>query len=472
LAKASAGTENGVPQILDGGAGRPGDYLYGSTPLDDQWLGMWGLFRVPKGQVPDLTPLPDRSPPAASATPFPAVSPGSGYPAKAPTPVNICPVNAPTRSYDVSAITKDIVYNSTTGDHDPAGAMFVLTADEAGVRAGTKPTEPLYLRANAGDCLTVTLRNKLPVTGLPDHTGDVPLPADAPFPKGTRVSLHPALLDFDVTRADGAAVGYNFDGTVAPGGAITYSWFVPAKLEGSTANLVDFGDRRGHRHHGLFAGLLVEPKGSTWTSSTTAGASVVTGPSAIIRWTDSSGVKRAYREHAVQWQDGLNLRTASGAAIRPSSRVDDPYDRGNRGINYRTERFAPRLAKNPDPASVFSSAEHGDPATPVLSANAGDRLRLSVLQASDRGRAHSVVVSGHSWNLQRQDAASRLVSTEGRLLPTQGRTIEMVAGAQGASGRISGDYLIRDGGMTNQVNAGLWALLRVYDPASTRLPKL
>jgi hypothetical protein len=64
--------------------------------------------------------------------------------------VNTCPVDAPLRTYDVAAINHDIVYNAKSGEHDPAGAMYVLAADEAAVRAGTKPAEPLFLRANRG----------------------------------------------------------------------------------------------------------------------------------------------------------------------------------------------------------------------------------------------------------------------------------------------------------------------------------
>ena len=120
---------------------------------------------------------------------------------------------------------------------------------------------------------------------------------------------------------------------------------MPAGLAGSTATLGDFGDRRGHRHHGLFGGLLIEPKGSTWHDPQT-GAPITTGAAAVIRWTDASGKPQVYREHAIDWEDGLNLRTATGAAVPAANEVDDPYDLGNRGVNYRTERFAPRLAKD------------------------------------------------------------------------------------------------------------------------------
>ena len=460
LGQARAGVENGVPELLDGGAGRAGDYLYGSTPLDDQWLGMWGIFRVPASRVPDLVPLPDATgTPASTGRPWPAVAPGKTYPASNPTTVDECPVDAPVRTYDISAIQTKIVYNEETGDNDPNGALFALTADVLGIKNGTISAQPLVIRANAGDCVRVTLRNKLPSTGLPDHTGDVPLPADAPFPDGARVSLHPSLMSYDVTRSDGAAVGYNYDSTVAPGKYAKFSWYVDPKLEGSAVNLVDFGDRRGHRHHGLFGALLVEPKGSTWLDPST-GKPVLSGAVSDVRWTDAAGVARAYREQVLNWQDGLNLRTASGAPIPTASVVDDPYEQGNRAINYRTERFAPRLAENPRPAWVHSSEVHGDPATPVLRAYVGDQVRIWLLQGGDRGRAHSVNVSGHSWNYQPDDPSSRRVSTEGRLLAAESRSLRTTAG--GSLG-FGGDYLYRDGLLTNQVNAGLWGIMRVHD---------
>jgi len=314
------------------------------------------------------------------------------------------------------------------------------------------------VRANAGDCLMVTLRNKLPAAGLPAHTGDVPLPADAPFPAGNRVSMHPALLDVEVGRADGSAVGYNLDSTIGPGQTIQYFWYVPPKLDGASVNLVDFGDRRGNRHHGLFAGLLVEPTGSTWTDP--GGNPLTTGTTAVISWTDATGAKKSFREFALEWQDGLNLRKPDGSAVPPSSAVDDPYESGNRGINYRNERFDPRLGSSPDPADVFSSAVHGDPATPVLQTYAGDPVRIRLLQGGDRGRVHSVAISGHGWADEPSDPTSRVVNVSGRLMPNEGRTLTLIGGA-GSVGKNPGDYLIRDVLLPNQVNAGLWALLRV-----------
>src|SRR3712207_3247507 len=51
LGWAMNGSENGIPNLILGGANRPGDYLYGETALDNIWLGQWGIFRVPRGPV-------------------------------------------------------------------------------------------------------------------------------------------------------------------------------------------------------------------------------------------------------------------------------------------------------------------------------------------------------------------------------------------------------------------------------------
>ena len=135
-----------------------GDYLYGGTSMDDLWNGMWGLMRVHGRPTPGLLSLPDNP---AKGTPLTAPEPRSRLvPPRATRTGETCPTGAPERQYDVVAITKDVVYNEF-GDHDPNGLMYVLAEDEAAVRSGARKAEPLVLRANAGDCVRVTLRNGL-----------------------------------------------------------------------------------------------------------------------------------------------------------------------------------------------------------------------------------------------------------------------------------------------------------------------
>ena len=108
----------------------------------------------------------------------------------------------------------------------------------------------------------------------------------------------------------------------------------------------------------------------------------------------------------------------------------------------------------------MSSEVHGDPATPVFEANAGDPVRFRVLMGSDRGRAHSFLLHGHGWPNQPTDPASMIRTNRGGLLPGRGFVVDLVGGAGGRQTR-SGDYLFRDGNLVSQVNAGLWGIMRV-----------
>ena len=83
------------------------------------------------------------------------------------------------------------------------------------------PVEPLVLRANAGDCIEVTLFNKLP-NEVPDVPGWNTLPmivegfnANQVKPSN-QVGLHPQLVAYDVVSSDGANVGFNVVGNPNP----------------------------------------------------------------------------------------------------------------------------------------------------------------------------------------------------------------------------------------------------------------
>jgi FtsP/CotA-like multicopper oxidase with cupredoxin domain len=473
---------NGGPAIVNKGAGGPGDFLYGSTALDDQWLGMWGIFRTSDRRQPDVAPLPDRGYPGSPYVPRPPDrgQPGSAYvpwppaPGRKPPParpVNTCPTSAPLRSFGVSVLAQPLMFNPTTGDNNPDGVIYTRSEDEAAVRAGLKRPQPLVLRASAGECIKITLTNKLPTLGPPRHAGDVPLPADAPFPRGNRVSLHGGMTDYDVRTSDGSTVGFNPDQTVGPGESITTYWFALPELSKATITLSDFGDRRGNAHQGLFGALAIEPPGASWTDPETGGPA--TGPAADVCWVEN-GVGQATREFVAIWQDGVRLRDRAGNPIpeaippnhAPGTGGDsqlDPYEQGNRGINYSDERFGPRLKENPQQAWVFSSQVHGDPATPIFRAYAGDPVTMRLVDGADRGRVHTFMVSGHQWLYQRSDPNSTIRTAVGGLLPETEATLELIGGAGGPTHR-TGDFLIRDGLTVNQVNAGLWALLRV-EPA-------
>lgn len=69
---------------------------------------------------------------------------------------------------------------------------------------------------------------------------------------------------------------------------------------------------------------------------------------------------------------------------------------GEKGYNYRSERFANRLKKNPQISKVFSSKTHGDPATPVFMAYTGERVIFRTLMPADKPRNVGFCIHGHT----------------------------------------------------------------------------
>ncbi len=446
-----------------------GDFLYSGAGLDDVSTGAWGILRVNGGTVPGLKALPDNVPTRAGSVPAKSAT-AVAAPA-ATTPGTPCAAGAPVRRYSVVAMQARITYNGA-GDHDPYGLVYALASDEAAIRAGRNP-DPLVLRANEGDCIEVTLTNRL-TTALLQHRG--PADGDAPAPNestaartmGLRVSMHPGLLSYDVRGSDGAAIGYNKDSTVAPGRSYTYRWFAddvtPGEIGG--VNITDFGDVRGHRHHGLFAGLVVEPKGSTWHDPAT-GRPLLSGANADIRVPG----RPDFRESVVQYSDGLNLRTRTGAIIAdPGADLEpgdalDVEDRGEKAFGYRNEPFRHRLGYEPvrnvapdgrAMADVYDSHRHGDPATTMMRAYAGDELRVRILQGSDKPRQHAFSLDGHGFRLQPDDPGGRTVGTASGI--SVGTAINAQMGVTG----VPGDYLYADQVAGWNRSAGLWGMLRVY----------
>lgn len=109
---------------------------------------------------------------------------------------------------------------------------------------------------------------------------------------------------------------------------------------------------------------------------------------------------------------------------KPSNRVSlnpqflqyepvDPEDTGEKGYNYRSERFANRLLRDARVWKVFSSRVHGDPATPVWKAYSGDRVIFRTMMPADKPRNVSLTIHGHLWREQPKDALSREIPIQG-----------------------------------------------------------
>lgn len=476
-----------------------GDYLYSSTNVDDLYMGMWGLLRARGERVPSLLPLPDNASPneptnsTAPTTTVPtsegAPFTGSGgTPPESNAPGTPCAPDAPIKKFNVVAMEAKLQYNKD-GDHDPYGLIYALAEDEAAIKAGTKKPEPLVLRANEGDCMEVRLTNNLKPTWLQHGNGKAGIDGDAMSPleqegvgvrAGMRVSLHPQIVKYDVRGSDGTAVGYNRDQTVAPGDSKLYRWYADEVGTGEigATNMTDFGDVRGHRHHGLFAGLNIEPKGATYHDPQT-GEQIKSGVSADIRL---PGAADDFREHTLFFQDGLNLRNKTGAPIEgipdpgePAGPANDHIDQGEKGFNYASAQFHHRFGgreagdatpENPmngqEMSNVYNSKIHGDPATPIFRSYAGDDVRMRVLQGADKQRQNVFEQLGHAWRQFPDDPNSPLLSAQGGFSVGRSLNINLSSAGNG----FAGDYRYANGMYRHHLSGGQWGISRVYPQPS------
>ena len=315
-------------------------YYYGGA--DDWFLGTWGILEVrscnDRGVAGGLIPLPDNDDVARIKCELPKASPtGPGQP---------CPNTAPVKRFAVAAINIDITYNNA-GDHDPRGLMYALEADVPALRNGTKQPEPLVIRANAGDCVEVTLTNRLDPAKMTPHCfealepgqlgfregvlsfpacidqpprNEVNVPGFKPFPVSARVSMRPQLVD-----SAAASLGTNVwgevsvwgssqrDGTVGPGQSIQYRWFLPPGLTGM-ALLGDRGDVQNHLHHGLYGALVIEPAGSSYLNPRT-GQPLASGTQAVI----ANPHQPDFRENIVMFNSDLSLFRRDTNGILPTT---------------------------------------------------------------------------------------------------------------------------------------------------------
>ena len=231
------------------------------------------------------------------------------------------PPGLKTRFYYAADIQTDTTFNKE-GWHFPQQRMITLWGDVAHTLSGQRPPEPFFFRANSGECIHYVLANLVPnVYELDDF--QVRTPTDI-------LGQHIHLVKFDVTSSDGATNGFNYeDGTLAPnevterirainaggglstaGGPISLKardipffgpgpggqwmgaqatvqrWYADPLFDGPstqpkppakdrTLRTVFTHDHFGpstHQQAGLYAGLVIEPKGSLWYDNEKPGA--------------------------------------------------------------------------------------------------------------------------------------------------------------------------------------------------------
>jgi len=465
------------------------DYLYESTPTDDQWNGMWGLMRCYGTKDADLAPLP--------GSPWAQVPTGCGlHGCDEPyeDPPQVCPPDAPVREYSVVAITaKDhvyggrITYNEAFDLYDSNGILFTREEYLPELLSGARKPEPLVLRAAAGECIHVTLHNLLPeeLPQAPNWNYYPPITEGFnanQVRRSSHVSLHPQLVAYDVNESDGANVGGNAVQTVAPGEHRTYVWYAgewrgdrAVPIEFGAINLRDMADVVHGGPHGGIAALIIEPPDATFKVD----------PKTDAQATISSPGHTPFRELVLLMQDDVPLESGRpkfqcgddslncGTAIRNIGAADDAEDSGHDAFNYRTEPIWARLGLAPqDTAEIngrqLGNIHLGNPATPILRARVGQAVRIRRLQPSGHPRQHAFTLGGAEWRLRPFIEQSQLIGENpfSMVIGGQGglstQTAENILPLHGAGGKfgVAGDYLYRDQASFGYTD-GMWGLLRV-----------
>lgn len=411
-----------------------GDYLYYFGGIDDAWLGLWGIIRAYDRPVKQLKPL------------------CSGKDRILPLP--LCPAKgAVIRKYEIAAIQKNIMYNSH-GDHDPDGLIFVPLEDAERAKSPQYKPKPLILRANAGDWIEVTLHNLFdPEKPIPYF--DYPrVPLDRAHKPSMRVSVNPQFLQYDPVCDSGINVGYNNrEQTVGVGESKKFLWY--ADQEYGACIIQSFGDMRNHRYHGLFGAIMIEPPGAKWyhpccfKENIYDEQAVITAPGA-----------ESFLECVVMLQNGIRMLDKNDVLVQTAAgdgdEAVDAEDTGEKGYNYRSERFANRLKREPRISAVFSSRVHGDPATPVYQAYEGERVIFRTMMPADKPRNAGFCIHGHTWRKHPKDLNSRAIPMQGAI--SIGNTFNMEL-ENNALHR--GDYLYRSGSLKWDVESGMWGIFRV-----------
>jgi hypothetical protein len=297
------------------------------------------------------------------------------------------------RLYEASVIELEVELNKV-GWHFSQQRIIALNSDLAeGVLQ--KAPEPFVMRANSYDCVDFKHTNLVPNVYEADDF-QVRTPTDV-------IGQHIHLVKFDVTSADGAANGWNYeDGTMSPDEvherlvALTDTsgsweglsgspalnpncgtdnldcarttiqrWYIDPGWTGNVFSHDHYGPST-HQQAGLYATLLIEPQGSTWHDSESGeqfgGGEMASMTQATWR-ADIHTLNSAdsYREFYLEFAD-FQIAYDNGRPVNPSDRIEvtDPWnlegalvprpeaisaaDPGTFVVNYRHEPLALRVS--------------------------------------------------------------------------------------------------------------------------------
>ncbi|MDH5324427.1 MAG: hypothetical protein OEZ68_04060 [Gammaproteobacteria bacterium] len=439
------------PVPVQGNRGNSNDYAYSMDySHDGMWSGMWGILRAYNNAQDALVQLPTTVTPVKIANaadfdgPCPINAPVRNFDitallANTALPdnpdvgvngniVDPSPLSAAGLPTDhVGTVPLDpaggsLVYNNRAGAlgqgpiHDPTAILYFHSSDlvpidptdnnclagngnnrvvdanqiNCPVRlAAGKPVEPLVIRAAAGECIEITLRNKLPpltravnfatgrASGTPVNAGVPDLATlssllgvvkrDRFNPLGATtfqtnlirasgyIGLHPQMMAYDVSRHNGVQVGENPNSLTAPGQVSQrirwYAGDLSHTADGNQFTLnatpVEFGganiqpvDPIKQGQKALVGTTVVEPQGATWVEDVDLATCGQPGEPRCTR--TGATVNNSYRDFSLVISKALTHYYADGTPVEHINGEgmgipEDSQDASAMSMNYGIE---------------------------------------------------------------------------------------------------------------------------------------
>ena len=423
--------------------GMPGDYIHFNGRTSHFAEGGWGIVRVLDKETADLKPLPKGTNPL-------------GIPA---TPSSVCPSDAPVKNFNVVSLDRPMKLHPKAPDvievdferkiemTMPEGKIYALEEEATTVADNIMPN-PLTLRANLGDCIKVTLKNKL---------------------KASRASFFAPGLAFDPKDSQGLNVGNNpGDQTIGPGESRTYTYYAHPANKETTSLVWDGGNVVVNPRNGLYGAVIIGPKGSQYRDPVT-GADISQKNSwradVIVDASLPENVgKRNYRDVALFFQDEDNI---IGTSFMPY--VQNVA--GLTSVNYRAEPYKFREEQGCSLGKIFQPCvvdKPEDPVTPLIEVHAGDPIRIHVIGANSEQNG-MFGVEGHEWPIEPYMPGADQIS----VVEYAGSEVldVFIRGGAGGPYRQVGDFVWSNARLP-YTQSGQWGYLRVLPVGDSRIQPL
>jgi FtsP/CotA-like multicopper oxidase with cupredoxin domain len=417
-----------------------GDYLHYNGRSSHLSEGSWGIVRVLDKETKDLQKLPGRDEIPASAK-------------------SVCPSDAPVKTFSVIAADRALKYNPNAPDvievdfdrklqvSNPQGKIFMLEGEKSKVATGSTQPMPLTLHVNVGDCIKINLKNEM---------------------KKDHASFSADMLAFDPKDSHGVNVGNNpGDQTVPPGKSKTYTFYAHPQYGENAALVWDWGNFINGVRDGLFGAIIVGPRGSKYRDPVTGEDVSLKNAWQVDVIIDKSIPENAtrvdYRDASLFFQDEDNI---IGTSFMPYIQ----QIAGLTGVNYRSEPWMYREEQGCEIGLMFTPcvAADADPATPTITAHAGDQVRLHVFGAfNEQNQVFSI--EGHQWPLKPDMVGADLMSSS-EFGSSQNLDVYIKDGAGGPY-HIPGTYIWQNHRMP-YTQAGQWGYLRVLPVGDRKIQPL